>query len=736
MTDKRQTPYGLMVVLIAFSLLGVLYSVAVPIFEKPDEPFHFFFIEHLLRERQLPDMRNAEESLWEQEGSQPPLYYLLAAITISPVDLSDAADLYWVNPQRNMGNPGRPGNKNFIVHTDQENWPFQDAVLAVQMARWLSLVFGGITIWVIYTIAKEILPGEPRTAVCAAAVTAFIPQFLFICSSVSNDSLITFLSATTLLQLIRIIKHPLDKRTGSLILLGIMVGLAALTKLSGLALWGLSALVLSWRAWKQQSWRTFLVSGLLVGGLAAAIAGWWYIRNIQLYGDISGLNLMLDALGNRRDPFVVTFQSVRNELVGLRASFWGLFGWFGILMPNWIYNALDILTLLGIVGTIRWFLRRRTEARWLLAFMLLWLVMALISLTQWTLMIASSQGRLLFPSLPGIILTLAIGWNQLLPSRFNNWISTGVAAALLLLSITLPFWLIAPTYLQAPLSSQNELPTDLDRLDVEFGDQLRLFGCQLGQTVIRPGETLAVTCYWQATRAIQEDYFGFYHLLGRNLEPVGKEHGYHGSGTFPTSLWPSKQLVASTEWVTIDRDAPAPTLGRLAVGVFQPDNDEQLIATSQGAPIELIIAGQVKIAPWKGEQTPIPNPILYNLGDIATLSGYDVTWNEELKVTLYWEPLTIPPEDYTIFAHLLDSNGNLQATGDGPPMNGDYPTSYWEPGEVIIDEHLIPVAADTSPNAYQLAVGLYRPADGARLPVWDTNGIPLPDNRIILPIDP
>ena len=122
--------------------------------------------------------------------------------------------------------------------------------------------------------------------------------------------------------------------------MGITIGLAALTKLSGLALLGLSGLIFCWIAWRRRSWRILLTDGLIVGGVTAVIAGWWFVRNLQLYGSLDGIDLHLQAMGGRRE-LALTAESVWRELIGLRASFWGLFGcyftghggghWFGLL---------------------------------------------------------------------------------------------------------------------------------------------------------------------------------------------------------------------------------------------------------------------------------------------------------------------------------------------------------------------------------------------------------------------
>ena len=52
--------------------------------------------------------------------------------------------------------------------------------------------------------------------------------------------------------------------------------------------------------------------------------------------------------GLRNDP--LTLWGFWQEFRGLRYSFWGLFGWFSILLPNSVYTLLDGVTLLALAG--------------------------------------------------------------------------------------------------------------------------------------------------------------------------------------------------------------------------------------------------------------------------------------------------------------------------------------------------------------------------------------------------
>ena len=738
-----QARWSLVLVLAAFLTLGIIYSNRVPIFEKPDELFHYFFVQHLLDERSLPVMGGPGDNLWEQEGSQPPLYYTLAALATSWVDTSEARELLWLNPQRNLGDPENPGNKNFIVHTDRETQPYRGATLAVHIARWLSLLFGAGTVVLIYIIVQHVFPARPLLALSAAAAGAFIPQFLFISTSVSNDSLITFLAALTLLQLIRFAAgapapnegdEPYHCEWRACGALGITIGLAVLTKLSGLALLVLSGLTFSWIAWQRRSWRILVTGGLIVGGLTAVIAGWWFVRNLQLYGSLDGIDLHLQAMGGRRE-LALTAESVWRELIGLRASFWGLFGWFNILMPQWVYQVIDLLTLTGVIG-----LARRQEGRnWGqgTALALLWVALVLISLLRWTTMVEGSQGRLLFPALPGIVLLLSLGWSNVLPARWKNWryaFPLGVAGGLFVLSAVVPSRIIAPAYARPQLLEVDALPAGLSRKDITFGERIYLHGCQSDHALVRPGRVLAVTCYWEALAPLTNDYFTYHHLLGRGLEPVGKEHGYPGSGSFPTTLWPSGRVIAATEWIRVGPDTVGPALGRLSVGVYHPETRIHLEpVNSLGHSLELVVAAEFKIAAPARQTITVANPIHYSVGDVANLVGFEIKQGDPLRVVLIGEATAVPLTHYSVFVHLLDESGAIVGQGDGPPVGGDYPTRLWEPGELIVDEHKMVIDLDAQQGSYHLAIGWYRLEDGIRLPVRDEEGIPQSEDRVILP---
>ena len=115
----------------------------------------------------------------------------------------------------------------------------------------------------------------------------------------------------------------------------------------------------------------------------------------------------------------------------------------------------------------------------------------------------------------------------------------------------------------------------------------------------------------------------------------------------------------------------------------------------------------------------------YQLGDAIALRGYALQTDAgDTRLTLYWQAADFPRADYSVFVHALDESGAIIAQSDGPPAG--VPTWCWIPGEVVADERVL-----VAPGPIRgVAVGLYDPVTGARLPVSP----PAADDVILLPV--
>ena len=108
--------------------------------------------------------------------------------------------------------------------------------------------------------------------------------------------------------------------------------------------------------------------------------------------------------------------------------------------------------------------------------------------------------------------------------------------------------------------------------------------------------------------------------------------------------------------------------------------------------------------------------------DQIALRGYDVGQSDEvIELTLYWQALTQPPHAYTVFAHVIDTNGRQVGQQDNMPVRDQVPTSCWVTGEYVSDPYVIPLAADAR-GPFQVLVGMYRADTGVRLSRSDAQG--------------
>ncbi|MDM8520074.1 hypothetical protein QUF64_08505 [Anaerolineales bacterium HSG6] len=122
-------------------------------------------------------------------------------------------------------------------------------------------------------------------------------------------------------------------------------------------------------------------------------------------------------------------------------------------------------------------------------------------------------------------------------------------------------------------------------------------------------------------------------------------------------------------------------------------------------------------------------PVTVNFANLIQLVGYDIdtqraTPNGRLPVTLYWQALTSIPANYQVFTHLEKEDTGLVAQADGVPVCWQYPTDLWRPGQIIADQHAIPLSVDIPLGDYPLQIGLYLPDTFERLDWLDEAGNP------------
>jgi hypothetical protein len=722
---RIEGPWLLVAILVLFAAVAALYNLNTPIYEAPDELQHMAYVAWLADGHGLPVVRAADPGPWAQEGTQPPLYYWIVAKAASWLPHSPADRLAELNPYAGIGDPQRPDNKNRVLHEQrQAGQPVEEGTLFVHLARAISTIMAIGSLVGIYFLGRAVFPERPGLAAGMAGFAAFIPQFLFLSASVNNDNLVILISAWTLVILARWLSEPRLPGWAGVTGMGILLGLGALAKFSGLLLWPLALGVMAWLAWKQRRWNWLVAAVLLALGLALLISGWWFARNLQLYGDLSGLGPHLEIMGTRRR--LPSWAAAVREFAGFRYSFWALFGWFNILAPEPFYWVVDALVIAGVAGMflflVRSFRSLAPSKRYTLIMLLAWLGLVGAGVLRWTLLTPASQGRLLYPALPAIALLLVTGWAELVPSRLRLPVGALSLAGWLGWAVLCSVLVIKPAYALPPRAqSMAELAFEPSELHVRYGDCCELVGYRQARQEVLPTQRVPLTLVWRSLQPTSQDYSLFVHAVTLDGEVVGQLDTYHGGGMYQTSQWGPGEILVDTVYVPISRRAEGPVLMRFNVGLHAGFGPERLPAFGpDGEPVDIVYAGETALRPptWP---TPGPAPAVDAVfEDKIRLTGLSlpqgaVQPGDLVTVTLQWEAVSDVEEDFVGFVHLVSPSGQDVAQDDHLPLGGRYPTRLWSEGTVVFDPYRLALSEGLPPGTYELLGGFYRPETEARL---------------------
>ncbi|MFN3761821.1 MAG: glycosyltransferase family 39 protein [Anaerolineae bacterium] len=705
-----------------FTFLALLYSLTVPLFEGNDESWHYAYVRYIAESgalpRQPPD-RYPHRA--RQEASQPPLYYLLAAALTRPVPQDDLPALYGrENPFPTVLPVGYRDNQNHYIHTDAERFPYRGAALGIRLARLLSVLFGAGTVWGTYRLAQRLFPEEDWVAAGAAMTVALIPGFLFTSGLVNNDALAACIATWALVPHLspsgrgwrRSCRGWGEERGWGEV--GLLLGAAALTKLSGLLLWPFAALALAWEAGRRRDARFLLRTGLVVFGVALALCGWWYGRNGYLYGDPTGLSAMLPLVG-RREPGFGLADFLRTEARLVWNSYWAVFGWYNLAAPAWVYRVYGLLSALGLAGLVLFGARAVRRRDWgalgRMGYLALWALIVAVGLVRWTLTTGGSQGRLLYPAVGAHAVLLALGWAQLAPARARRWLFSALGGVLLALALWLPFGVIRPAYARPAPLTMTEVEAHVSvRTDIRCGEHITLLGYRVEAEEVRPGQTVPVTLCWRADGPAEADYFVSLSLLTAEGLTAGQKVTHPGLGTFPTSLWPPGFAFCDRYPLPVRETVPTTTLSTLAVGLTT-FTERLPVYNSKGWRL-----GDTFHFPGPRITLPDSGPALdYRWGHEVALVGYRLERavlapGEELELTLYWRALRPFAGPRSATVQVLQGDFKIAQT--------DLPLNL-EPGEVWADHRRMPLAADAPPGVYELKVAVYDPTGGGTLPVYE-----------------
>jgi 4-amino-4-deoxy-L-arabinose transferase-like glycosyltransferase len=738
---KSYTPLRLLLLL--FVGVAFAYNQSTPIFEASDEAWHYGVVREIASGRGLPIQQAGEITTYRQEGSQPPFYYLIGAGLISWIDDFDSISRYSYNPFGQIGVPGTTTNVNMFRHTSLEEFPLTGVALAVHLLRWFSILLGCGTVALTYFVAKALFPGQVTLPILAASLTAFNPMFVFISASVNNDNGVWFLASLIIYTLILVVNldnnavlipswfpSKLLQRQFAPWLLGLLIGLAILTKLSALLLMPVVVIYLIWRKQHSGSWFQTFREGLIIASCVLVLTGWWFYRNLILYDDFLGTNMMAQIYG-----FVRTGPPTWDELIsewrGWWYSLWGIFGAFNIIPGKWFFATINGLVLIavsgGIVSIVRRYLSGANIKTVHITHVLAgaFIFFTLVGNVYWSLNQHAAQGRLAIIAVTVLSTYLGAGMISLFGQQLQKVISITVGIVLLIISLLMVKLYIAPSYNVPKYIAYEEIPADMIVSGATFNGEIELVGYSVLNNTITADDSLQVTLYWRGKSYMDIDYNLAMNVYGHGMENIAKLDTWPGGGLLPTAEWAPDVIYPDVYVLPILSSAEAPTIMRMGLSFWDDDITDPLLISVGDMQIEslMIDLGRLLSGDQKYYHPDVDDGSVFTSG--IRLLGYSITESEasEISFTLYWYAESTITNDLTVFVHMIDSSGDIVAQADGPPSHGYWPTSEWEPGIAVSDHHNLVHDIDTSREAHTIVIGLYDPASGLRVPAYNSSGV-------------
>ncbi len=416
-TDRWQLAWLLLGVF--YLLFGLLYSVIQPPTALPDEGANMQYVRFLGTQSRLPVWEPSGGGAGGYETQHPPLAYALQALA-------------W------RAAAGLPDN------------------LRWHAVRWFMVLLGLGLLPVTARLGRRLFPDDPPARFTLAATVQLLPLSLLYLCHANPDGVGLLLSALGLLLAARIYGDPGEGEAGRLPWLAGAVGaLAALAKLSVLPVLPVLLAAQAMRPDTPARARRARVAVIL--GVALVGSGWWYVRNLLLYGQV--FIHTAGRLGTGLDLGARAGYGYAAKLT-LTETFWSAWaqrGWFPPSLEPLLDGGVALMVLLALAGFL--FVRRPADAGgagsgpspFLLRLCFFWLLFVFVSqqVAFWTVDVElNAGGRYLLAALPATATLLVAGVRRLGPrparAAFPAWLALllamNVASAYNIVNVLVPHY--------------------------------------------------------------------------------------------------------------------------------------------------------------------------------------------------------------------------------------------------------------------------------------------------------
>jgi 4-amino-4-deoxy-L-arabinose transferase-like glycosyltransferase len=351
-----------------------VWLVSLPIWQGPDEPAHFSYVQSLAEQHRIP--------AFGEDDYSPEIRRSMELTQFAKND-------EWLSQRQFVGGASGPGERESWSAPPQDRqsrlvssagayapvyylagvpfyylgrrWGVIGSLFAVRL---LDVLLGVLAIHFTVLAGRALWPTNPGLPLVAGGLLAFQPMFDQGTTMVNNDAGIYAVGAGWVALGLAVLRRRPQWRTG--LALGAVAGLGFVIKPTFGLVAGAALALFLLRLWL---WRPVRAACIELGGMVAGsllTAGWWVAASYLTRG---GLAAQLPVFGTTGEhslwAYLAIMRRARFDYLfhAWLARVWGDFAWLNTALPTPVYLAIEAVLVFCILGLVIWFVRPRWGQR-------------------------------------------------------------------------------------------------------------------------------------------------------------------------------------------------------------------------------------------------------------------------------------------------------------------------------------------------------------------------------------
>ncbi len=320
-------------------------------------------------------------------------------------------------------------------------------------------------------------------------------------------------------------------------------------------------------------------------------------------------------------------------------------------------------------------------------------------------------------------------------SQLQEWIAARANRHLLATAFALSVFLLGTGYAsawlerQAPVLDPSALPdygyiATRRQIDARFGPSLELHDAIVkSPQTMRGGDRLFLVLGWRCNGASIDNFDIQVELVDPRGHVFAQGLGHGGANISPCpSRWWEPNAEQGEAMTLEPSPVTPPGRYRILLSVYDRTANRYAPLTLNAETNEAssVVIAEVEILKNKASHTAselaIEQPFFVDMREIRLLGFVPPTATirpgETLPVALYWRARGRPQGDYAVTVQLRDANGVVVSEQSSRPADGQYPTTVWSVGEVLLDWHDLPIPNALAAGEYEVVVLLREGDEG------------------------